>query len=58
MGKFDILAGKEDFRINSQYVAVTGGLGEDLAVDSRLQVKLGVPHGDIIVTIEEESEEK
>ena len=34
-GKFDILAGKEDFRINSQYVSVTGGLGEDLTVDNQ-----------------------
>jgi len=34
-GKFDILAAKEDFRINSQYVSVTGGLGEDLTVDNR-----------------------
>jgi len=34
-GKWDILAGKEDFRINSQYVSVTGGLGEDLTVDNQ-----------------------
>ena len=53
-GKSDILVGKEDSSINSQYVSVTGGLGEDHAVDSRLQVKPGV----IIVAIKEESEEK
>jgi len=34
-GKWDLLAGKEDFRINSQYVSVTGGLGEDLTVDNQ-----------------------
>ena len=54
VGKSDILVGKEDLSINSQYVSVTGGLGEDHAVDSRLQVKPGV----IIVAIKEESEEK
>jgi len=34
-GKWDLLAGKEDFRINSQYVAQTGGLGEELNVDNQ-----------------------
>jgi len=34
-GKYDILAAKEDFRINSQYVSVTGGLGEDLTIDNQ-----------------------
>ena len=32
--KWDLLAAKEDFRINSQYVLLTGYLGEDLNVDN------------------------
>ena len=28
--KWDLLAGKEDFRLNTQYVSQTGGLGDDL----------------------------
>eukprot|EP00092_Neocalanus_flemingeri_P017266 GFUD01018670.1.p1 GENE.GFUD01018670.1~~GFUD01018670.1.p1 ORF type:complete len:675 (-),score=216.95 GFUD01018670.1:180-2204(-) len=32
--KWDLLAGKEDFRINSQYVSQTGGLADDLNVDN------------------------
>jgi len=45
--KWDLLAGKEDFRINSQYVSVTGGLGEDLTVDNQyLSVSLDQEYQD------------
>jgi len=55
-GKFDILAAKEDFRINSQYVSVTGGLGEDLTVDNRyLSVSVDDNNDDTIIP-EESSE--
>ena len=33
--KWDLLAAKEDFRLNSQYEAQTGRLGEDLNVDNQ-----------------------
>ena len=33
--KWDLLAAKEDFRLNSQYVSVTGSLGEELSSTNR-----------------------
>ena len=39
-GKPDLLAAKEDFRLNSQYVSVTFSLGEELSSTNRYQ-KLG-----------------
>jgi len=54
-GKFDILAAKEDFRINSQYVSVTGGLGEDLTVDNRY-LSVSIDDHDNTVVYEETAE--